>query len=401
MIPNISAGSSRDVILKRAIYYFLVVTLAGMTFSIAVSSIAMGLAIGLWLIYLAVNGRSGFSRTPLDMFFICYCIAELLATVFSVEPLSSVINMKRLFLISIMYMTLLSIDDDFKLKFLLGLLVAVTTMLTIIELFSLTSIGGHFVRMSLFQYYLTEAGIKMFVLLLLLPFVMHAGTPPAWKVAAGIAGAILLVGLVITQTRSAWLGFIGGAVTLGIIRNKKFLLALLLVIILFLLFAPSDYKVRAASMFDPSQTSNLSRIHMITTGWRMFLDRPLLGLGDVDLKRYYILYTVPIDQAEGGHLHNNFMTLLVTLGFVGFAATMALFVKVFQIELLLARQTKDHWLYGSLTAGCFAAYVSFHINGLFEWNFGDHEIALLLWFTVGVALLSRRRMYQLIEQPIA
>jgi O-antigen ligase len=109
----------------------------------------------------------------------------------------------------------------------------------------------------------------------------------------------------------------------------------------------------------------------------------------------YVTYIVPIDAAEGGHLHNNFMTLLVTIGFVGFAATMAIFVKIVQLDLRAARRTRGHWLYGSVTAGCLAAFIAFQINGLFEWNFGDHEIAVLLWFTVGLVLLAERRFHQL------
>ncbi len=35
------------------------------------------------------------------------------------------------------------------------------------------------------------------------------------------------------------------------------------------------------------------------------------------------------------------------------------------------------------------AYAGFHVNGLFEWNFGDAEIAMLLWMTVGLALASK------------
>ncbi|HEV8539255.1 MAG TPA: O-antigen ligase family protein, partial [Bacteroidota bacterium] len=279
MTPNDSQENAGDILPRRTIYCFLVVTLVGLTFSIAVSSIAMGVAIGLLLFLILKNGWSGVLRTPLDLFFLAYVLAEILSTIFSVEPISSLVNMKRLLLISIVYLVLLSIDDEVKLKFLLGLLIFVPTLLTVLELFALTSIGGHYVRMSLFQYYLTEAGIKMIMLLLTLPFVIHAETPIRWKVAAGVASGILFLGLVITQTRSAWLGFIGGVITLGMLRNKKLLAALLLIIILFVFFAPSDFRVRAASIFDPTLTSNLTRIHMITTGWRMFLDRPLLGTG--------------------------------------------------------------------------------------------------------------------------
>ena len=40
-----------------------------------------------------------------------------------------------------------------------------------------------------------------------------------------------------------------------------------------------------------------------------------------------------------------------------------------------------------MTLGAFAA---FQIEGLFEWNFGDAEVVMLLWFSVGLALAGKR-----------
>jgi hypothetical protein len=54
--------------------------------------------------------------------------------------------------------------------------------------------------------------------------------------------------------------------------------------------------------------------------------------------------------------------------------------------------TKHDWLLGSLSLGALASYAGFHIMGLFEWNFGDHEIAVLLWLTVGLSLASAKIM---------
>jgi hypothetical protein len=41
------------------------------------------------------------------------------------------------------------------------------------------------------------------------------------------------------------------------------------------------------------------------------------------------------------------------------------------------------------------------VHGLFEWNFGDHEIAVLLWFTVGLALVAQRLALEGKEAPTA
>jgi O-antigen ligase len=390
MSSNSVSDVNRPADLIPAVYALLTVNVVGLQFSIALSSIAMGCAIVLWLADLARKRWSTFPRTPLDWIFLCYLGAEALATLFSISPADSAVNMKRLLLILNLYIVLSTVTNDVRLMKIVGLAVLVASLLTLFEIITIPQIGGHFLRVSVFQYYLTEGGLKMFALLMAGPFIMHRGTPPKWKLFFSLSFAILVVGLVITQTRSSWLGFLAGAVTIAFLRNRWMLLVIVGMLVLFVLIAPPDYKARALSMVDPDMRSNLSRIHMLTTGWRMFLDYPITGTGDIDLRGLYETYIVPIDPGEGGHLHNNFMMLLVTLGGVGFIVTMTMFAKIFIVELRAARDTKSHWLHGSITAGSLAAYVGFLVNGLFEWNLGDHEIAVFLWFTVGLALAAQR-----------
>ncbi len=369
------------------ILFFLTATsIISINFSIAVSSITMGAAIILLLGSLLVTRFSTYKQTPLDYFLLFYAVAELLATIFSVDSSSSLFNMKRLFLISVFYLIAISVDEESKLKWLFMMLLLVASLLSVFEIFSVTKIGGKIMRVSLFQYFLTEGGIKMIMLLMLIPFVVHPATPRLWRWFSAITIVPLFVGLILTQTRSSWLGFIVGVITIGLMKSKKLILALILLVVLVLAFAPSDFRSRAASIFDPNMKSNLTRIHMVTTGWQMFLDKPVFGWGDIDLRKYYITYITPIDEAEGGHLHNNFMMLLVTIGTVGIVATITMFVKIFFFEVEVVKATSGHWLYGSIALGSFASYLGFHVNGLFEWNFGDHEIAVLLWLTVGLTL---------------
>ena len=376
--------------LRTIVFWLAVVSTSAVAFSVALSSITMGLAIGLWLIGLSLSSTRSFVPTPLDLFFVAYVAAELAVACFSPEPAHSLVNAKRLFLFSFVYLMIYAVDNRKKLAITFVTLVAVAALTSCIEFFSISLAGGHFLRVSMFQYFLTEGGIKMIILLVTLPFLFDRRLTGGWRLLTAIAVVSLFLGLVLTQTRSSWLGLVGGLMTLGLVKDRKILIVLVILILLFLLFAPSDFRARASSMFDPSKISNLTRIHMVQTGWKMFLDHPLAGYGDIDLRKYYVTYTVPLDTAEGGHLHNNIMMLLVTLGIVGFSIVMALFVKIGLIMVDAIRKTRDLVFEGNLAIGCLCAYIGFHINGLFEWNFGDHEIAVLLWTIVGVSLVALR-----------
>ena len=126
----------RFAFLRQAIFFLTVLLVVGVTFSVVVSSIAMGTAIILWWFILAITKGKAFTRTPLDYFFLFYAIAELLATIFSVDPASSVVNMKRLFLISIVYLVIISIDGETRIKSVLVYLLGIGAALSVLEIFS-------------------------------------------------------------------------------------------------------------------------------------------------------------------------------------------------------------------------------------------------------------------------
>jgi len=117
----------------------------------------------------------------------------------------------------------------------------------------------------------------------------------------------------------------------------------------------------------------------------MFLDRPVFGWGDIGLRNYYVTYVTPLTDGEGGHLHNNFMESLVTLGVPGFLAVLFLFWKIGELMFRTALE-KRHGAFGrALGTGLLASYAGFHVLGLFEYNFGDHEVMVLIWFMTGLA----------------
>jgi O-antigen ligase len=82
--------------------------------------------------------------------------------------------------------------------------------------------------------------------------------------------------------------------------------------------------------------------------------------------------------------------LLVTLGLVGLSVVVALFGKILFVEYRIFRNSTADWLAGSVTLGAFAVFIGFLLNGLFEWNFGSHQIMVFVWFTVGLAFAMKR-----------
>ena len=66
-------------------------------------------------------------------------------------------------------------------------------------------IDGRMERPGMFQMPMTEGGIRMLIILAVVPFVTAGALALRWRIALGAALLALLAGLVITQTRSAWM----------------------------------------------------------------------------------------------------------------------------------------------------------------------------------------------------
>lgn len=129
---------------------------------------------------------------------------------------------------------------------------------------------------------------------------------------------------------------------------------------------------------------------MWTTGIQIWKDYPLVGIGDIDIYKTYVNYKSPDDHEPAGHLHSNIMTLLVTVGAFGLTVVLMLFGKILQTEYSAFRRFSSEPFFRNIMLGCLAAFSGFLMNGLFEWNFGDHEIMVFVWFTVGLCLAAEK-----------
>ena len=143
-------------------------------------------------------------------------------------------------------------------------------------------------------------------------------------------------------------------------------------------------KSRFLSIIDPYHPANAGRLALWSAGFKMFLDYPIFGLGDIDLAKYYKIYKQPYQKEIQGHLHNNFIHILVTLGLFGLLSVCFLFYKIIYIELKIYNSVKDKPFISSYALGALAAFCGFIISGLTELNFWDHEITTLIWFTFGL-----------------
>lgn len=375
-------------VLRYLITGSLLVFAASCYFSIAVNSLSLGLLALAWAGVMIGERRWSAVGTPYDWFFLAYVVAELLATVFSVNRAQSLLFSKRLLLIGIVYAIVANITTTADLRRFFVVLTGSATVVALIGMGKL--LLEDVVRLGIFQFYMTTSELMMITLLMVLPFVIFPGTPRAVRM-AGLAALVPLgIALYATVTRGAYLAVIAGALFMAVVRNRWLLIPLTLIVLLVVLFAPPYVQQRLASIVDPAHPENATRIALWQTGWTIFQHYPIVGVGDIDLRELYDQYTTVRNPEHHGHLHNVPLQVLVTLGAVGFIALYALFIRIGITEWKTYREARHDWFRGSIALGALGVFVGFHVMGLTEWSFGDQEVVILFWISVALSLVAGR-----------
>ncbi len=370
--------------------FFLLLFAGAMPFSIALTQNALFISLILWIWISVREKKKPFDRTPLDWFFIAFLAAEAVSMLFSPERREALVHLvKRMLLIPIVYLVAGSVQTRKRAGWLLLSLTGVMVTVALIGIVQYNlGPGGLEGRLSLFRHYMTSGGILMIIGLMAFAFVF-VRSPKRVRLAALLGGLVIFLPLYYTYTRSSWLGFLAGFAFMILFTRWKWIFALAPALALVFLLAPPSLKDRLASVADPRHPNNVERTYMWQAGMRMIQDRPLTGYGDIDLGALYERYRPAEAVERSGHLHNNVIMLGAILGIPGLLIVLALFVRIFLVEWKVLRSLPgDEWLLRGTALGCIAAFIGFQVNGLFEWNFGDSEIVMLLWLTAGLVLAA-------------
>lgn len=198
------------------------------------------------------------------------------------------------------------------------------------------------------------------------------------------AGSLATVTLLLTFTRSVWLGWIVAAFVVLLASRARLAFYALPVLILFVTFLPIDLFSRLISTFDMKQESNFDRIRMLEAGVEMIRDFPLLGVGPANVKEVYAIYRKPdAPRVRPPHLHNNVVQLWAERGILGLGAYLVL-LGLFLRECLRGRHGPQRkWSDAGL-----AIAVSLTVAGLFEFNFGDTEVFYLMLNLFALVVVS-------------
>jgi O-antigen ligase len=233
-------------------------------------------------------------------------------------------------------------------------------------------------------HYMTYSGLLMLVICAALARVLFAPKDRIW---AALVMPALAVAVVVTFTRSAWIGASVAAALLFSLRDYRLLALLPVAGVVFFLVAPPAVTARFDSMFNMSDPTNRDRVAMFSAGRDMVRAHPLTGVGPQMVERVYPEYRdANAVEAVVPHLHNVPLQLAAERGLPALSAWLV-FVVVVVIDLFRSLKSNRHPV---LPAAGLAAMAAMATAGLFEYNFGDSEFLMLLLVLVTLPFAATR-----------
>jgi O-antigen ligase len=382
---SIAAGATPRDRLEQAGLFSLIGVVAAAQLSIAVAQILLAVASLCWLIA-HVSRRERLEAPAFFWPLVGYAMLTLLAAGFSRDPVVSVTDCKQIAL----FMLVPVVYDFARGARARGLVTVILTIGAISALIGIIQYGilnYDILRrrpQGTLSHWMTYSGTLMLVICAAVARLLHDTRDRSW---AAVVMPALVAGLVLTGTRSAWVGAMAGVGVLFLLRDFRLVALLPLLTAIILAVAPAQLTDRIYSMVDLNDPTVRDRAAMLQAGVAIVKDHPLTGVGPDMVRHVYPEYRVAgAVQELNIHLHNVPMhiaaerglpALGVFLWFIGSALV--------GLRALIARSRSL-----MLVATALAATAAMLIAGFFEYNFGDSEFLMLFLILLTLPFAAER-----------
>lgn len=226
-------------------------------------------------------------------------------------------------------------------------------------------------------HWMTFSGEQLLVWCAAIPAMIILGR--RWLIPLGLVGAAL----VLSFTRSVWLGAAAGFVVVAWMAPRRVLFGVAVPVAAVALLASGLIYHRVSMSFGQEFAPDSGRLEMFVAGVRMIKDHPLFGVGPerihTEFPRYY--RGDNLRNFYYGHLHNNVVQIAAERGLICLAAFLWFILELYaDLASMLKAATEGRWVILS----ALSALTGFVVAGFFEYNFGDSEVLLLLLFIVSL-----------------
>ena len=370
--------------LERAAYFALLAFAASLQVSIAAANVLLALTAILWLTLIFTRRE----RVEVPAFFwplLAYAGWTVVSAIVSVEPRISLPDTKQLLLFALVPIAYRLLRGQRTLT-LVDVVISVAALSAAIGIvqFGILKFSEQGLRpKGALGMYMTFSGQLMLIACLATARVLFWPRDRVWPM---LVLPALIVALVTTASRNAWVGACVGIGLLLLIRDFRLLGILPVLAALFIAVAPPQLTDRFYSMFQTqhgsgetaamvsSVESNRDRIAMIKSGLRIIEKYPLTGVGpDMVMGFYPVFRDKDAVKQLNPHLHNVPIQIAAERGLPALLAWLC-FLYVLARDFIRQRRTSAIAFLPNAGLACLVAMLA---AGMFEYNFGDSEFLML------------------------
>ncbi len=376
--------------------------------SIAASSILLGAALLMWIPGALRNRRLGLALPPFKWVLGCFLGAVLLSIAFSLDPAYSVRYLTKAVKLGLLvfawtYLNRRHVEAVFKAILAVLACSALYGLLQyewLLDINLLNRIRGFM------SHWMTFSGQLMLGAVSLSAYLLLCGRSRKGREAresrrGGFETAlwtavlaVLLLALLLTFTRNAWLGTLVGWLTLSVMISRRWIVVGLVALGLIAVTVPGQFKERLVDGFDLQDTTTQSRLELLQTGLGIIADHPWTGVGPrmvpIVAQEYRTNHTFPDWLYQ--HLHNSPLQIAAEMGIIGLVAWLALWGWLMRDFWRMAkgwRERDPFRFFVCVNALCVST--AFLSAGLLEYNFGDSELLnLMIFFVIAPYVVARK-----------
>ncbi|MBI1883678.1 MAG: O-antigen ligase family protein [Chlamydiae bacterium] len=179
---------------------------------------------------------------------------------------------------------------------------------------------------------------------------------------------ILLMVLALTYSRGAWVSLFFSLILFAWFKNRKMIVAMILLILLSWFILPSSITHRMQDTFNFSNATIQTRLQTWKGAWDLFLKHPVTGNG---LKSFSLLL-------QKGYVHNCYLQILVEMGALGLLSFLWILGYFFRGLFSCQRKTFN------IGYGC--SILAFTIHSLSDTHLYSIPIATFFWLILGIGI---------------
>lgn len=356
-----------------------------------------------YIIRLFRSKAMSFCITSLDFLVVLFGIVLIYSTVTSYTPGNSMLALLIQLAFIIFYFVLVNTVKTRQQLFTLVVLLALSTALvSLYGLYQLKTVGATseaWVDTTLFEDIKARVGAtfdnpnvlgEYLVLIIPVTVAMLWGQRSKLSslITIGLA-SIMLLCLVYTYSRGAYLGLMFAFALFAVLRDKRFFILGIVGLLLLPFVLPDSVINRFTSIGNLSDTSSSYRISVWLGSLKLAKDYWLSGIG-LGLEPFKLIYPkYSLNAAYAHHSHNIYIQLVIETGIAGFALFLSMIAVYYKTMLAGFYKTRDRFV-STFMIAIASGMGGYLVQGMVENIWYNNRVLLTFWVMLALAMTAKK-----------